>query len=100
MVSQAQGQGPPNPHGGSRPISPSLLRSNSSLLGGQRGGISSHNASPPLVSLQNQFNMKMIGTGWGGYADGSVRIWDSEKGTCETTLNGHKGTLTVIRYSL
>ncbi|KAL0375010.1 UNVERIFIED_CONTAM: putative WD repeat-containing protein C3D6.12 [Sesamum radiatum] len=25
-----------------------------------------------------------------GYADGTVRIWDSEKGTCDTTLNGHR----------
>ncbi|KAG2686360.1 hypothetical protein I3760_09G002600 [Carya illinoinensis] len=34
-----------------------------------------------------------------GYADGSIRIWDSEKGTCETTLNGHKGAVTVLRYN-
>ncbi|KAK3226636.1 hypothetical protein Dsin_006498 [Dipteronia sinensis] len=34
-----------------------------------------------------------------GYADGSIRIWDSEKGTCETTLNGHKGAVTAIRYN-
>ncbi|KAF4364548.1 hypothetical protein G4B88_012130 [Cannabis sativa] len=34
-----------------------------------------------------------------GYADGSIRIWDFEKGTCETTLNGHKGAVTVLRYN-
>ncbi|XP_058207905.1 uncharacterized protein LOC131320971 [Rhododendron vialii] len=34
-----------------------------------------------------------------GYADGSIRIWDSEKGTCETTLNGHKGAVTTLRYN-
>ncbi|XP_052173847.1 uncharacterized protein LOC127789105 [Diospyros lotus] len=34
-----------------------------------------------------------------GYADGTVRIWDSEKGTCETTLNGHKGAVTILRYN-
>ncbi|XP_024037499.1 uncharacterized protein LOC102607925 isoform X2 [Citrus sinensis] len=34
-----------------------------------------------------------------GYADGSIRIWDTEKGTCETTLNGHKGAVTVLRYN-
>ncbi|CAN0926194.1 WD repeat-containing protein 3 [Linum grandiflorum] len=34
-----------------------------------------------------------------GYADGCIRIWDSHKGTCETTLNGHKGAVTIIRYS-
>ncbi|XP_031280863.1 WD repeat-containing protein 3 [Pistacia vera] len=35
----------------------------------------------------------------GGYADGSIRIWDSDKGTCETTLNGHKGAVTALRYN-
>lgn len=34
-----------------------------------------------------------------GYADGSIRIWDSERGTCETTLNGHKGAVTALRYN-
>lgn len=34
-----------------------------------------------------------------GYADGSIRIWDCEKGTCETTLNGHKGAVTALRYN-
>ncbi|KAK3043031.1 hypothetical protein RJ639_002599 [Escallonia herrerae] len=34
-----------------------------------------------------------------GYADGSVRIWDCEKGTCETTLNGHKGAVTALRFN-
>lgn len=33
-----------------------------------------------------------------GYADGSIRIWDCYKGTCETTLNGHKGATTALRY--
>ncbi|KAI5427587.1 hypothetical protein KIW84_032841 [Lathyrus oleraceus] len=31
--------------------------------------------------------------------DGSIRIWDSDKGTCETTLNGHKGAVTTLRYN-
>ncbi|CAJ2650069.1 unnamed protein product [Trifolium pratense] len=35
----------------------------------------------------------------GGYGDGSIRIWDSDKGTCETTLNGHKGAVTALRYN-
>lgn len=35
----------------------------------------------------------------GGYADGTVRIWDSEKGTCETTLNGHRSAVTILRYN-
>ncbi|VVB01043.1 unnamed protein product [Arabis nemorensis] len=34
-----------------------------------------------------------------GYADGSLRIWDCEKATCETTLNGHKGAVTALRYN-
>ncbi|XVF55558.1 hypothetical protein PTKIN_Ptkin06aG0045500 [Pterospermum kingtungense] len=34
-----------------------------------------------------------------GYADGSIRIWDCDKGTCETTLNGHKGAVTALRYN-
>ncbi|PON49000.1 Guanine nucleotide-binding protein, beta subunit [Parasponia andersonii] len=34
-----------------------------------------------------------------GYADGSIRIWDMERGTCETTLNGHKGAVTTLRYN-
>ncbi|XP_009604198.1 uncharacterized protein [Nicotiana tomentosiformis] len=34
-----------------------------------------------------------------GYADGSIRIWDSEKGICETTLNGHKGAVTALRFN-
>ncbi|KAI5427584.1 Metal tolerance protein 11 [Lathyrus oleraceus] len=28
--------------------------------------------------------------------DGSIRIWDSDKGTCETTLNGHKGATSAF----
>lgn len=34
-----------------------------------------------------------------GYGDGSIRIWDIVKGTCETTLNGHKGATTALRYN-
>ncbi|XP_059667557.1 uncharacterized protein LOC132312981 isoform X2 [Cornus florida] len=34
-----------------------------------------------------------------GYADGSIRIWDCDKGTCETTLNGHKGATVALRYN-
>lgn len=34
-----------------------------------------------------------------GYADGSIRIWDGDKGTCETTLNGHKGAVTALSYN-
>ncbi|XWS66807.1 hypothetical protein CRYUN_Cryun05aG0232500 [Craigia yunnanensis] len=34
-----------------------------------------------------------------GYADVSIRIWDCDKGSCETTLNGHKGVVTALRYN-
>ncbi|GAA0175515.1 hypothetical protein LIER_28675 [Lithospermum erythrorhizon] len=34
-----------------------------------------------------------------GYADGSIRIWDIENGTCETTLNGHKSAVSALRYN-
>lgn len=34
-----------------------------------------------------------------GYGDGSIRIWDYDKGTCDTTLNGHKGATTALRYN-
>ncbi|KAK6140075.1 hypothetical protein DH2020_026210 [Rehmannia glutinosa] len=34
-----------------------------------------------------------------GYADGAVRIWDGEKGTCETTLNGHRSAVTILQYN-
>ncbi|KAL3678206.1 hypothetical protein R1sor_021162 [Riccia sorocarpa] len=34
-----------------------------------------------------------------GYADGNIRIWDIVKGTCETTLVGHKGATTALRYN-
>ncbi|GER38749.1 SEUSS family protein [Striga asiatica] len=55
-------QGPPNPLGGGQPIPPSLLRSNSGLLGGQGPGIPSQNAFPSLVSPRNQFNnLNMLG---------------------------------------
>lgn len=35
----------------------------------------------------------------GGYGDGSIRLWDTDKGTCETTFNGHKGAVTALRYN-
>uniref|UniRef100_A0A1J3FAT6 WD repeat-containing protein 3-like protein n=1 Tax=Noccaea caerulescens TaxID=107243 RepID=A0A1J3FAT6_NOCCA len=34
-----------------------------------------------------------------GYADGCIRIWDSEKGTCESILNGHRSAVTALRYN-
>ncbi|KAF9599714.1 hypothetical protein IFM89_001660 [Coptis chinensis] len=49
--------GPPTPvGGGAQSITPSLLRSNSSILGGQGGGGGSQNAFPSLVSPRNQYN--------------------------------------------
>ncbi|KAG5585069.1 hypothetical protein H5410_045503, partial [Solanum commersonii] len=34
-----------------------------------------------------------------GYVEGSIRIWNSEKGICETTLNGHEEAVTTIHYN-
>ncbi|KAL8152005.1 hypothetical protein V2J09_021813 [Rumex salicifolius] len=34
-----------------------------------------------------------------GYADGSIRIWDLTQGTIETTLNGHKGAVTALKFN-
>ncbi|KAG0453300.1 hypothetical protein HPP92_025964 [Vanilla planifolia] len=34
-----------------------------------------------------------------GHADGSIRLWDLDAGTCEATLNGHRSATTVIRYN-
>ncbi|GBG68516.1 hypothetical protein CBR_g3060 [Chara braunii] len=34
-----------------------------------------------------------------GYADGSIRIWDILKGSCEVLLNGHKSAVTALRYN-
>ncbi|XP_051139894.1 transcriptional corepressor SEUSS isoform X2 [Andrographis paniculata] len=54
-------QGPPTPHGGGHSVPPSLLRSNSGLLGGQGVGMPSQNSFPSLVSPRNQFsNMNML----------------------------------------
>ncbi|XP_050364115.1 transcriptional corepressor SEUSS [Argentina anserina] len=54
--------GPPNPIGGAQSVSPSLLRSNSGMLGGQNGPLPSQSAFPSLVSPRNQFgNMNMLG---------------------------------------
>lgn len=34
-----------------------------------------------------------------GYADGSIRIWDCDKGTCEITFSsGHKGAVSALRF--
>ncbi|KAM7518738.1 hypothetical protein LguiB_017700 [Lonicera macranthoides] len=50
--------GPPTPLGGTQPGAASLLRSNSNsgLLGGQGGPMSSQSGFPSLVSPRNQFN--------------------------------------------
>ncbi|KAK8969778.1 hypothetical protein KSP40_PGU004479 [Platanthera guangdongensis] len=34
-----------------------------------------------------------------GHADGSIRLWDLGRGTCEATLNGHKSAVTALRYN-
>ncbi|KAF5749096.1 SEUSS transcriptional co-regulator isoform 1 [Tripterygium wilfordii] len=55
--------GPPTPLGGAQSVPPSLLRSNSGMLGGQGGGpLPSQTGFPSLVSPRTQFNnMNMLG---------------------------------------
>lgn len=48
--------GPSTPIGGAQSVNPSLLRSNSGMLGGQGGSMPSQGAFPSLVSPRNQFN--------------------------------------------
>ncbi|KAK7337130.1 hypothetical protein VNO77_17690 [Canavalia gladiata] len=55
----------------------------------------SHGPSPAVTSIASSSSSLIAG----GYGDGSIRIWDSDKGTCETTLNGHKGAVTALRYN-
>lgn len=53
--------GPSTPIGGAQSVSPSLLRSNSGMMGAQ-GGLPSQSAFPSLVSPRTQFNsMNMLG---------------------------------------
>ncbi|KAF5467818.1 hypothetical protein F2P56_012031 [Juglans regia] len=54
--------GPPTQIGGTQSVSPSLLRSNSGMLGGQGGPMPSQTAFPSLASSRTQFNnMNMLG---------------------------------------
>jgi U3 small nucleolar RNA-associated protein 12 len=34
-----------------------------------------------------------------GYKDGTIRVWDIVKGTCDTVLTGHKGAITALAYN-
>lgn len=53
--------GPPTPLGGPQSVPPSLLRSNSGLMGGQGGSVNSQSGYPS-VTQRNQFNsMNMLG---------------------------------------
>eukprot|EP00232_Nephroselmis_pyriformis_P013829 CAMPEP_0182897814 /NCGR_PEP_ID=MMETSP0034_2-20130328/27120_1 /TAXON_ID=156128 /ORGANISM="Nephroselmis pyriformis, Strain CCMP717" /LENGTH=118 /DNA_ID=CAMNT_0025031753 /DNA_START=62 /DNA_END=415 /DNA_ORIENTATION=+ len=33
-----------------------------------------------------------------GYADGSIRVWDHQRGSCLVTFSGHKSAVTALRY--
>lgn len=57
---------------------------------------SSPGPSLAVTSIVSSPSSSMVAV---GYADGSIRIWDLDKGTCETTLNGHKGAVTALRYN-
>ncbi|XP_019054518.1 PREDICTED: WD repeat-containing protein 3 isoform X2 [Nelumbo nucifera] len=69
-----------------------------------RQGICSKALSPSPVSHGPSLAVTAIASSdsssiASGYADGSIRIWDCIKGTCEVTLNGHKGATTALRYN-
>ncbi len=34
-----------------------------------------------------------------GYKDGTIRVWDTVKGTCEMVLTGHKGAVTAMAFN-
>lgn len=54
--------GPPTPVGGAQSVPPSLLRTNSGVLGAQGGSIPSQSAFPSLISPRSQYNsMNMLG---------------------------------------
>ncbi|KAJ6774131.1 LIM-DOMAIN BINDING PROTEIN/SEUSS-RELATED [Salix purpurea] len=54
--------GPPTPIGGAQSVSPSLMRSNSGMLGAQGGNLGSQTTFPSLMSPRTQFNnMSMLG---------------------------------------
>ncbi|GKV31074.1 hypothetical protein SLEP1_g39812 [Rubroshorea leprosula] len=54
--------GTSTPIGGAQSVPPSLLRSNSGMLGSQGGGLPSQTAFPSLLSPRTQFNnMSMVG---------------------------------------
>ncbi|XP_061363432.1 uncharacterized protein LOC133307029 isoform X2 [Gastrolobium bilobum] len=55
----------------------------------------SRGPSPAVTSIASSPSSLIAG----GYSDGSIRIWDYDRGTCETTLNGHKGAVTALRYN-
>ncbi|KAK1290249.1 hypothetical protein QJS10_CPB18g01704 [Acorus calamus] len=58
---------------------------------------SSSSASPSVSAVSASPSSQS--TVASGYSDGSIRLWDTEKGTCETTLNGHRGAVTALRFS-
>ncbi|MCI01497.1 transcriptional corepressor SEUSS-like, partial [Trifolium medium] len=56
------GPGPPTPIGGAHSLSPSLMRTNSGMLGAQGALMSSQTSYPSLVSPRTQFNnMNILG---------------------------------------
>ncbi|XP_042505064.1 WD repeat-containing protein 3 [Macadamia integrifolia] len=69
-----------------------------------RQGVCSKTLSPSTASCGPSLAVTSIASSpssliASGYADGSIRIWDIIKGTCDTTLNGHKGAVTALRYN-
>ncbi|TYH77185.1 hypothetical protein ES332_D04G135500v1 [Gossypium tomentosum] len=69
-----------------------------------RQGVCTKTLSPSLSSRAPSLAVTCVASApsslvASGSADGSIRIWDCDKGSCETTLNGHKGAVTALRYN-
>ncbi|KAI4300356.1 hypothetical protein L6164_033744 [Bauhinia variegata] len=69
-----------------------------------RQGICAKTLTPSIASRGHSLAVTSIASSpssliASGHADGSIRIWDTDGGTCETTLNGHKGAVTTLRYN-
>uniref|UniRef100_A0A0D9VPM7 Small-subunit processome Utp12 domain-containing protein n=1 Tax=Leersia perrieri TaxID=77586 RepID=A0A0D9VPM7_9ORYZ len=65
------------------PSSPSPFLAVSSLASFPSSAASSASASSSIAS---------------GHADGSIRLWDAETGSCEATLHGHRSAVSALLF--
>jgi U3 small nucleolar RNA-associated protein 12 len=52
-----------------------------------------HRAQVTCIQRSPQANTFAV-----GYADGSVRLWDSTTGSVDATFNGHKNAVTALAF--